>query len=59
MIPKLENEIINNYEQKNPSKFNFLIKGLSSSLQVEKLEDEKTITFEDRLLSEVKKVLKI
>jgi len=57
--PNLEHEIINNYEQKNPNKFNFLIKSLSSSLQIEKLEDEKNSSFEDRLLSEAKKILEI
>jgi DNA repair protein SbcD/Mre11 len=55
----LENQIIKNYEESNPSKFNKLINGLIQSLQVEKNDDEKTITFDERILSECKKVLEI
>ncbi|MBU0466559.1 MAG: DNA repair exonuclease [Nanoarchaeota archaeon] len=53
----IEDEIIKQFEEKNPGKFNILIHTLMRALQVEKLEDEKSSTFEDRLLSETKKIL--
>ena len=55
----LESQIIKNYEQKNPSKFNELIPLMIKSLQIEKQEDEKSVSFEDRLLSEIKKIIQI
>lgn len=55
----LESQIIKNYEQKNPSKFNELIPFMIKSLQLEKQEDEKSASFEDRLLSEIKKIIQI
>jgi hypothetical protein len=53
----IESEIIKRFEEKNPSKFNHLISLLSRSLQVEKQDDEKKINFEERVISEIKKVL--
>ncbi len=53
----LESEIISMFEEKNPSKFNLLVPSLIRTLQAEKLEDEASITFEDRLLSEAKKAI--
>lgn len=55
----IENEIIRQFEEKNPNKFNILIPSLMRFLQAEKLEDETTLTFEDRILSEAKKILDI
>jgi len=55
----LENHIIKEFQERNPSKYNDLIIDLSKALQVEKLEDEKSMVFEDRLMSDVKRVLKI
>jgi len=55
----IEAQIISKFEEKNPSKFNNLILNLMRVLQVEKLEDETTSTFHDRLLSETKNILKI
>lgn len=54
---QLETEIIKKFEETNKSKFNPMIPSLLKSLQVEKIEDEKLLTFEDRLISEAKKVL--
>lgn len=56
---QLETEIIRRFEETNPNKFNHLIPSLIKSLQVEKIEDEKLSTFEDRLISETKKILQI
>tara|TARA_Y100000034_G_C6909629_1_gene423607 strand:- start:9926 stop:11077 length:1152 start_codon:yes stop_codon:yes gene_type:complete len=55
----LEDAILKSFEEKNQSKFNILIRPLIDSLQVEKLDDEKSSIFEERLLSETKKVLRI
>jgi DNA repair protein SbcD/Mre11 len=55
----LENKIITQFEESNPSKFNNLIPSLMRFLQMDKLEDEKIAVFQDRLLSETKKVLGI
>lgn len=55
----LETQIIKRFEEKNPGKFNFLIPELFKALQSEKLEDEKNSIFEERLLSEAKRVLEI
>jgi len=57
--PNLENEIIKKFEEANPSRFNQHIPALIKSLQSEKLEDERTAVFEDRVMMEVKKVLNI
>ena len=53
----LEFQIIKRFEEKNPSKFNQLIPNLMKALKTEKLEDETTPTFEERFLSETKKIL--
>jgi len=55
----IEEAIILDFEQKNKSKFNNLIHQLINSLQIEKLEDERASIFEERILSEAKKILQI
>ena len=55
----MEEEIISNFQSENPNKFNFLIQRLISVLQLEKKEDEKSQIFEDRLMSEVRKVIEV
>lgn len=55
----LEANIIKEFELKNPSSFNALIPSLMRILQAEKIEDETASAFEDRLLSETKRTLKI
>ena len=55
----LENQIIQRFEEKNPSRFNSLISSLIRTLKIEKLEDETALTFEDRLLSEIKNIIKV
>lgn len=54
---QLETEMIKKFEETNPSKFNQLIPLLTKTLQIEKIEDEKLSNFEDRLISEIRKVL--
>jgi DNA repair exonuclease SbcCD nuclease subunit len=56
---QLEAQIIKKFEETNPNKFNPLIPSLIKSLQIEKIEDEKLSLFEERLISEVKKILQI
>ncbi len=56
---QLEAEIMKKFEDSNPSKYNPLIPSLVKVLQVEKIEDEKLSIFEDRLISETRKILQI
>ena len=53
-----EEEIINTFEKNNPNKFNPLINNLIKSLQIEKNEDEKSASFEERIISESMKIIK-
>ncbi|MEK6856253.1 MAG: DNA repair exonuclease [Nanoarchaeota archaeon] len=55
----LEQHILELFTQKNPSKFNSFSYSLLKALQLEKIEEEKIVSFEDRLLSEVKKIIEI
>ena len=55
----LEQEIIKKFEESHPNKFNYLIPQLIKSLQINKFEDEKLYVFEERVLSETKKVLNL
>ena len=54
----IEKETIKIYSEQNPSDFNALIPQLIESLGIDKQEDEKTEIFNNRLLSEARKVLK-
>ena len=53
----LETEIIKKFEETNPNKFNELIPSLVKILQIEKMEDERLSVFEERLISETRRVL--
>lgn len=53
----LEAQIMKHFEETHPNKYNPYIAPLLKALQVERLEDEKTDVFEDRLISEVNKIL--
>ena len=55
----LESAIIQKFEESNPSKFNPLIFPLTRAFQLEKLEEEKTSVFEERLLSEIRKIISL
>lgn len=54
---QLEAQIIKKFEESNPHKFNHMIPSLTKALQLEKIEDEKLSIFEDRLISDIKKIL--
>lgn len=54
----IEKETIEIYSQENPSDFNSLIPELVNSLSMEKQEDEKSENFSNRLLGEVRRVLR-
>ncbi len=55
----IESQVIKKFEESNPSKLNPYIIQLMRALQIEKLEDERLAVFEERILSESKKVLGI
>jgi len=56
---KIEDTIIQNYTKEKPSSFTKFITSLINSLALEKQEDEKASTFEERLLSEARKILEL
>lgn len=53
----IEFEAIKKFESSHQSKFNKLISPLIKVLQIEKIDDEKSSIFEERLLIETKKVI--
>jgi DNA repair exonuclease SbcCD nuclease subunit len=53
----LESQIMKHFEESHPNKYNPYISPLLKALQIERLEDEKNDVFEDRLISEVNKIL--
>lgn len=55
----LESEIIQKFGENNESKFNQIIPQLLKSLHLDKLEDERFSVFEERLLSEIRRIIKI
>jgi len=58
-MEKVEKQIIEDQSKKAPSRFNNFILPLIHTLSLEKQEDEKSNVFQDRLYSEVRKVLKL
>ncbi|MBR9706290.1 exonuclease SbcCD subunit D [Candidatus Pacearchaeota archaeon] len=58
-MERVEDLLIKKYEKNNPSQFNHLIFPLMGALSLEKQEGEKKAIFENRLLSELNKVLKL
>lgn len=55
----IESHLIKKFREENPTKFDSHILDLMRALQIEKLEDEKVSVFEDRIVSETKKILGI
>ena len=49
----IESKLIQRFQDNNPNKFNSLISQLFKTLQMEKLDDEKSLIFEERLLSDI------
>jgi DNA repair protein SbcD/Mre11 len=58
-IDQVEEAVLKEVIEKNPSQFAKFINPLINALAVEKQEDEKSAIFEARLLSEVNKILEI
>ena len=56
-IDKIEDTMIETFVKENPSQFNSLLTPLINSFNLEKQEDEKRLIFENRLLSEINKIL--
>ena len=57
--PDMEQQIIRKFEEGHPSPLNSLISPLLKSLQIEKGEDEKISVFEERLVSESRRIIGI
>jgi len=55
----IEQTIIKKFSDENPSQFNELIPSLINSLGIEKQEDEKSVIFENRLFSDLRKILNL
>ena len=58
-VENIEQKIIQEYTGKNTSDFNKFLPQLMNSLSIEKNEDEKSIVFENRLMSDLKKIMNI
>jgi len=58
-IEHIESKILGEYSKKNPGNFNKYLPQLMNALSIEKNEDEKSITYEERLLSELKNILEL
>jgi N-glycosylase/DNA lyase len=58
-IEKIEEKIIEQYADKTPNEFNKALTSLMNIMSIEKNEDEKTAIFEDRLISDLKKLLNL
>ncbi len=58
-IENLEEKIIQQYSEQNPSDFNKILQQLINALSIEKNEDEKSTIFESRLLAEAQKILNL
>ncbi len=56
-MEKVEETLIKKYEAQNPSEFNKLISPMMEALNIEKQEGEKSINFEQRLLSGLSRIL--
>lgn len=53
----IEEKVITKFSEENKSDFNKFLPQIINALSIEKNEDEKSIIFENRLLSELKKIL--
>lgn len=58
-VENIERRIMGEYSKKNPGDFTKHLPQLMTALSIEKNEDEKSFLFEDRLLSELKNILKL
>lgn len=58
-VEDIEKQIMKEYSHKHPADFNKYLPQLMDALSLEKNEDEKSAIYEERLLSELKDILKI
>lgn len=58
-VENIEKKIIGEYSLKNPTDFNKFLPGLMNALSIEKNEEEKSVIFENRLMSELKNCLEL
>lgn len=58
-IEKIEETIIQDFTEKDESKFGSFISPLINSFSLEKQEDEKRVIFENRLIAELNKILSL
>jgi DNA repair exonuclease SbcCD nuclease subunit len=58
-VENIEKRIIGEYSRKNPANFNKYLSQLLSVLSLEKNEDERSVIYENRLISELKNVLEL
>ncbi len=58
-MEQVEEAVLKNAIEKNPSQFSKFINPLINSLSIERQEDEKSSVFESRLLDEVNKILEL
>jgi len=58
-VENIEKKILGEYSKKHPTDFNKYLPQLMTALSLEKNEDEKSIIYEDRLISELKNILGI
>ena len=58
-VEGIEKQILDNYTTQNPASFNKYLPQLMSTLSIEKNEDEKSIIYENRLLSDLKSILEL
>lgn len=58
-VDKIEEDILRQYSEKNPTDFNKFLPQILNALSIEKNEDEKSTIFESRLISELNHILGI
>jgi len=58
-MENIEEKIFSQYSEKNPNEFNKFLPQLINSLSAERNEEEKSAVFEDRVLSDIKKILSL
>lgn len=56
---KLEEEILQEFSNKNPADFNKLLSQIIEALATEKNEDEKSVIFESRFIGDLRKILNL
>jgi DNA repair exonuclease SbcCD nuclease subunit len=56
---KIEEKIFTEYSDKNPGEYNKFLTPLMNALSIEKNEDEKGVIFENRLMDDLNKILKL